>query len=93
MGDGETTVGGTLHGTEDTVTGGGADETDIEESSHGAFAFLEFIERVVSLAINFLVALVLVSKLEVSQETTSAKETSSVSGSIVSQTSMSTVMS
>jgi hypothetical protein len=35
VGDVETTVTGTLHGSENTVTGGGADETDIEESLEG----------------------------------------------------------
>jgi len=53
VGDGETTVGGTLHSTEDTVTGGGADETDIKESSHRALAFLMVIDGVVLSAINF----------------------------------------
>jgi len=36
VGDEDTTVGGTLHGSEDTVTGGGADETNIKEGLEGA---------------------------------------------------------
>lgn len=36
VGDVDTTVRGTLHGAEDTVTGGGADETNIKEGLEGA---------------------------------------------------------
>jgi hypothetical protein len=36
VGDEDTTIGGTLHGGEDTVTGGGADETNIKEGLEGA---------------------------------------------------------
>ena len=39
----KTTIGGTLHGTEDTVTGGGADETDIEVGLEWSWTLLPLV--------------------------------------------------
>jgi len=90
VGDVETTIGSTLHGSEDTVSSGGADETDIEVSLEWA-SFLHVVTDGVVSAINFLVALVHVSELQVSQESTGAEKASAVSGSVVGVTSFESV--
>lgn len=43
MGNMETTISGTLHSTEDTVTSGGADETDIKVSLEGTSVLLDVV--------------------------------------------------
>lgn len=82
VGDVETTIGSTLHGSEDTVSSGGADETNIEVSLEWA-SLLHVVTDGVVRTVNLLVALVHVSETLVSQESTGAEETSAVSGSVV----------
>jgi len=90
VGDLETTIGGTLHGTENTVTSGGAGKTDIKESLHGSYTILPVVKDVVELAIGLVLTLELVSDLELGQEATGAKETSGVRGRVGGLTSSDT---
>lgn len=86
--DEETTVGGTLQGTKDTGTGGGTDETNIEEDLEGAAG------TVVSLSslgqgvftVGFLNTLEGLVELELLEETTGEEETSGVGSGPVGQT-------
>jgi hypothetical protein len=89
--DVETAIGSTLHGTEDTVTGGGADETDIEESLEGS-SVLNVISDVVEGAIDLLVAGESISKAFLCEESSGTEETCAVSGSVVGETSLKTVL-
>jgi len=90
VGDVETTIGSTLHGSEDTVSSGGADETDIEVSLEWA-SLLHVVTDGVVRTVNLLVALVHVSETLVSQESTGAEKASAVSGSVVGVTSFESV--
>ena len=87
--DVETTVTGTLHGTEDTVTGGGADETDIEESLEGA-SLVVLVGDVVELAVSGTDALELSVDLLVLQKSAGEKKAGGVSGGVVGETALDT---
>jgi len=88
VGDVKATVGGTLHGTEDTVTGGGADETDIEEGLEGALVLVDLtVVHGVDGAVNLVVSLVKVGETLVGEKSTGAQKTSAVGGSVVGETS------
>ena len=84
----ETTVGGTLQGTEDTGTGGGTDKTDIEEDLEGAAGTLvglsSFGQGVFT--VSLLNTLEGVVELELLEETASEKETGGVGSGPVGQT-------
>jgi len=87
VGDVKATVGGTLHGTEDTVTGGGADETDIKEGLERALILVDLtIVHGVDGAINLGVSLVEIGETLVGQKSTGAQETGAVSGGVVGET-------
>ena len=80
VGDEDTTIGSTLHGTEDTGTGGSALETDIKVSLEGAGRILlvqslSHGERAIGLGDT----LVLVSQTELRQSTASDKQAGGVS--------------
>jgi len=91
VGDVESTVGGTLHGTEDTVTGGGADETDIEVGLEGALILGDLtVHHGVEGAVNLGVSLVKVGETLVGEKSTGAQETSAVGGGVVGETSFET---
>ena len=91
VGDVEATVGGTLHGTEDTVTGGGADETDIKVGLEGALVFVDLaVVHGVDGAIDLGVSLVKVGETLVGEKSTGAQETSAVGGGVVGETSFET---
>lgn len=82
MGDVETTVTGTLHGSEDTVTGGGADETDIKEGlerSGGVLNGLNTEEVTVALSLSG----VFVGKVEGGEESSGGEESNAVSSGVV----------
>jgi len=83
--DVETTIGSTLHGTEDTVSSGGADETNIEVSLEW-LSVLDVVTNRVVRTINFLVALVHICKTLGSKESSSAEETSAVGSCVVGET-------
>lgn len=87
VGDEDATVRGTLHGTEDTVAGRGALETNVKEALErpGLVVAVELLghdERAVGLGL----ALVLVSEVELDKRATGAEETSGVGGRPVGET-------
>ena len=87
--DVETTVTSTLHGTEDTVTSGGADETNIEESLEGA-SLVVLVGDVVKLAVGGTAALELSVDLLVLEKSAGKEETSGVGGGVVGETGLDT---
>lgn len=87
VGNVETTVSGTLHSTEDTVTSGGAHETDIEVSLEGASVLLDVVPDGEQLAVDLGLAFVEGSHVLESEEATSEQETSCVGGGVVGETS------
>jgi hypothetical protein len=91
VGDEDTTIGGSLHGSEDTGTGGGALKTDIQEALEGTGSILDGLGHRDG-AIGLGDTLVLVGKTELGQDTTSNEETGGVSGSPVGQTTLNTVL-
>jgi len=88
--DVETTVTGTLEGTEDTVTGGGADETDIEESLEGSGGVSDG-SHVVSISITLGVTGVFIGKLQAGEESSGGEESNTVGGSVVGGSSLESV--
>jgi len=85
VGNVETTICGTLHGTEDTVTGGSADETDIKESLEGTSVIRL---NLVEFAIDFLVSNESLSKSLFGEKSSGAEKSSAVCSGVVSQTSL-----
>jgi len=90
MGHVDATVTGTLHGTEDSVTGGGADETNIEVCLEGA--------SVTALRLNVVHSAISSGDSSESgvdglhlEKSTGEEEASGVGGSIVGQTSLDSV--
>jgi hypothetical protein len=90
VGDEDTTIGSTLHGTEDTSTSGGTSETDIEESLERTRSILSSFDQLNG-TIGLSETFVLVSKTELGKSTTGKEETSSISRSPVGQTTLDTV--
>lgn len=88
MGDQKTTIGGTLHGTENTGTGGGAVKTNVEVGLEGAahlavnFSSLGELE----LAVNLLNTLESLIKLQLGKSAASQEKTSGISSSPVGKT-------
>ena len=78
VGDVETTVAGTLHGTEDTVTGGGADETDVEVSLEGASVLLDVVPDGEHLSVNLDLTFVKLGHVLKGKEATGNEETGGV---------------
>jgi hypothetical protein len=91
VGDEDTTIGGSLHGSEDTGTSRGTLKTDIQEALEGAGSILNGLGHGDG-TIGLGDTLVLVGKTELGQDTASDKETSAVGGSPVGQTSLDTVL-
>ena len=91
VGDEETTVAGTLHGTENSVTSGGAGETNIEESLEWA-AVNNVVLDGVQLTVDLGLTLVHVLKTDVlkRQQAAGGKEASGVGSSVVSVASVDT---
>jgi len=81
----ESAIACTLHGTEDTVTGGGANKAHIEKSLEWTSLLAVLLHGIV-LTIDFINTLVHGVHVEGSQKSTSAEETSSVRSSVVSMT-------
>lgn len=95
VGDEKTTVGGTLHDSEDTSTSGGTMKTDIKENlewSSFTIVGLSSLGQLV-FTIGFLNTLEVLIELELLQDTTSAEETSGVSSGPVGKTILDTVTS
>lgn len=88
VGDEDTTVGGTLHGTEDTGTGGGTDKTNVKEGlegTAGALVGLDGLSELV-LTVGFLDTSELLVKAELLEDTAGEEQTGGVGGSPVGQT-------
>jgi hypothetical protein len=89
VGNVETTIGSTLHGTKDTGTSGGTGKTNIKEGLEGTGTFfvgLDQLDGTIGLSETF----VLVSKTELGEDTTGQKETSGIGSSPVGQTTLDT---
>jgi hypothetical protein len=88
VGDVETTVGGTLHGTEDAGTGGGAGETDVKEDLEGAALLTVDLSGLGhgELAISLLDAGEGLVELELLEGAAGKEKTGSVGGSPVGET-------
>ena len=91
MGDVEATVAGTLHGAEDTVTGGRADKTDIEVGLEGATLRVG-LGDVPEFAISGSKANELVVDLLVLQQSAGKEEASGVGSGVVGKTARDTVL-
>lgn len=90
VGNVEATVAGTLHGTEDTVTGGGADETDVEVSLEGASVLLNVVPNGEHLSVNLDLTFVELGHVLKGEETTGNEETGSIGSGVVGKTSSDT---
>jgi hypothetical protein len=82
----ETTIGSTLHGTENTVTSGGADETDIKVSLEGASVVVLFVPNGEQLAVNLGLTFVEGGHVLKRKKATSEEETSGVGRGVVGET-------
>lgn len=93
VGDEDTTVGGTLHGTEDTVTAGGTDKTDIKESLEGTALAITGLNGLGEgvLTVSLLDTLELLGKTKLGQSTAGQEQTGSVGGGPVGKTLVDTV--
>ena len=88
VGDEDTAVGGTLHGTEDTGTGGGAGKTDIKEALEGAALAIVGLGGLgeLVLTISLLNTLEGLVEAELLEDTAGEEETSGVGSSPVGET-------
>ena len=91
VGDEDSTIRGTLKGTEDTGTSGSALQTNIEEALEGTGLVITEGLNLGHLTIGLGNTLVLVSKTEDGKSTTGDEETSGVSGGPVGKTGLDTV--
>lgn len=94
VGDEDTTVGGTLHGSEDTVTGGGADKTNIEEGLEGAALAIIGLDGLGESVLtgSLLDTLELLVKVELLEDTAGKKKTGGVGSSPVGKTLVNAVL-
>lgn len=88
VGDEDTTVRGTLHGTEDTVTSGGTDKTNVKEGLEGAARALIGLDGLgkLVLTIGLLDTNEVFVDTELLERTAGEQQTSGVGGSPVGQT-------
>lgn len=82
VGDVETSVDGTLHGTEDTSTGGGEVESDIKENVERATTLSLGFNEVVS-TIGLGLTKILLIKSQLSENTTGAEKAGGIGGGVV----------
>lgn len=87
----ETTIGSTLHGTEDTVSSRSADKTDIEVSFERTLIIGGLVDNRVVLTVDLGISLVNVAETLLSEESASAKEASAVGSGVVGETGVETV--
>ena len=83
----ETSISGTLHGTEDTVTSRGTGQTDIEQNVEGTRSVIRGLDNEV-LSVSIDNTNVLVGHLELGQSTTGQQQTGRVRSGVVGQTSL-----
>ena len=88
VGDEDTTVGGTLHGTEDTGTSGGTDKTNIKEGLEGTAGTLVGLDGLseLVLTVGLLDTSELLGQAELGEDTAGEEQTGGVGGSPVGQT-------
>lgn len=91
VGDEDTTIRGTLHGTEDSVTGRGSSETDIEVGLEWPWLVLTKGLNKLELSRWLGETLVLVGEAELGESSSGDKETGGVSGGPVGQSVLDTV--
>lgn len=84
VGDGNTTIDGTLHDTEDTSTGGGAGKTGIKVGAEGAGLTVDLLD-VVDLAIDLGGTLVDGGEVELGEQAAGSQQTDGVGGGVVGQ--------
>lgn len=92
VGDVQTSVNGTFQSTENTVTGGGGDQTDVQHSLEGLLTVHVVVVHGVVFTVNFLLAFILLVQLVFLEESAGAEETSGVAGGVVGQTSVDAVL-
>jgi hypothetical protein len=85
VGDVDSTIAGTLHGTENTGTSGGPLKTDIENGLEGAAALLRLLGELV-LTVGLGNTLEFLVQAELGESTAGEKETGSVGGGPVGET-------
>lgn len=91
VGNVDSTVNGSLHGSEDSVTGGGSDETNIQVSSEWSSVLdLVLFVNVKEVTINVLNTLVHISKTQFGKESSGNQETGGISSGVVGKTSINT---
>lgn len=90
VGDVDTTISGTLEGSEDSGTSGGSAQTDIQESLEGARAIFNSLDFVV-LTVDLFSTGVDFVQLKLVQNSASSKQTSGVGSSPVGQTDLDTI--
>ena len=94
VGDVETTIASTLQATENSVTGGGGDQSDIEDSLEWlSLTFLNIVDDVVVLTIDLLVTSIKLVKTSLVEESSGQKQSSSIAGSVVGKTAFETILS
>ena len=88
VGDEDTTVGGTLHGTEDTGTSGGTDKTNVKEGLEGTAGTLVGLDGLseLVLTVGLLDTSELLGQAELGEDTAGEEQTGGVGGSPVGQT-------
>jgi len=88
--DVETTITSTLQGAENSVSGGGADKTDIEVGLERTSVFLDVVQNTEELSVDLGGTLVHVSHFLLGEETTGGEETGGVGSGVVGKTSLET---
>ena len=86
VGDVQTTVNGSLEGTEDSVTSGGGHQTDVQDGLEGVLAIHVVVDHGVVFTVDFSLAFVLLVQFVFLEESAGAEETGGISGGIVGQT-------
>jgi len=87
----ETTVAGTLHGSENTVSSGGADETNIEESLEWTLVSVVDFGNLIVASINLVVTLEFSVEILHLKESTSTEKSSGVSRGVVGESSSNSI--
>ena len=90
VGDVETSIGGTLHGSEDTVTSRGTGKTDIEKDVEGTRSIIDLLNEEV-LSVDGSDSDVLIGNVELSQNTAGEQQTSGVGSGVVGQANLDSV--
>ena len=86
MRDIQTTIDGSLKGTEDTVTSGSGDQTNIQNGLEGVLAVHVVVDHGVVFTVDFSLAFVLFVQFVFLEKSTGTKETSGIGGGVVGQT-------